>query len=47
MDAFCEALELANQVDLGFQGYPFTWNSKRPGEVNTRQRLDRVVSKDT
>lgn len=47
MDDFCEALELANQVDLGFQGYPFTWNSKRPREVNTRQRLDRAVSKDT
>ena len=31
-------------TDLGFFGYPFTWNNKRPGQVNTRQRLDHVVA---
>ena len=30
--------------DLGFKGYPYTWNNKRPGEANTRIRLDRAVA---
>jgi hypothetical protein len=29
-------------VDLGFQGYPYTWNNKREGEANIRERLDRA-----
>ena len=44
MDDFREALELANLMDLGFKGYPYTWNNCRPGAANTKQRLDRVVS---
>ena len=28
MDAFCEALEICNLVDLGFIGYPYTWNNR-------------------
>ncbi|KAL4619828.1 hypothetical protein ACB092_06G108800 [Castanea dentata] len=27
--------------DLGFKGYPYTWNNKRPGEANTRIWLER------
>ena len=44
MDGFREALEKCSLVDLGFLGYPFTWNNKRPGLANTRQRLDRATA---
>ena len=44
MDAFCEALEGCQLEDLGFKGYPFTWNNKRPGEANTKLRLDKAVA---
>lgn len=44
MDEFSLALDLCGLVDLGFWGYPFTWNNKRPGEANTRQSLDRTVA---
>lgn len=30
--------------DLGFKGYPYTWNTKRLGEANTKIQLDRVVA---
>ena len=30
--------------DLGFKGYPYTWNNKRPGEANTRIQLDRAIA---
>ena len=43
MEEFQVALELCNLFDLGFQGYNFTWNNKRPGAANTRERLDRAV----
>ena len=41
---FGSTLDSCGLLDLGFRGYPFTWNNKRPGRANTRQRLDRVVS---
>lgn len=44
MEEFSLALDLCGLVDLGFRGYPFTWNNKRPGDANTRQRLDRAVA---
>ncbi|XP_075650059.1 uncharacterized protein LOC142620589 [Castanea sativa] len=36
MEEFGIALESCGLVDLGFHGYPFTWNNKRPGGANTR-----------
>jgi len=37
-------LESANLMDLGFKGYPYTWNNRRPGVANTKQRIDRAMS---
>ena len=44
MEEFGAALEECNLIDLGFCGYKFTWNNKRPGTANTRERLDRAVA---
>lgn len=44
MDDFRNALDVCHLADLGFVGYPFTWNNKRLGLENTRERLDRVVA---
>ena len=46
VDAFKDALESCQLQDLGFKGYPFTWNNKRPGEANTKIRLDRSVANE-
>ncbi|XP_075640505.1 uncharacterized protein LOC142612276 [Castanea sativa] len=44
IDAFREALESCQLEDLGYRGYPYTWNNKRPGDANTKMRLDRAVA---
>ena len=44
MDEFREVLEQCALSDLGFLGYPYTWNNKRPGSANTKERLDRAVA---
>lgn len=31
-------------IDLGFSGYAYTWNNKRSGCANIKQRLDRAVA---
>ena len=30
--------------DLGYKGYPFNWTNKRPGDANTKLRLDRAMA---
>ena len=47
MNEFREALERCQLSDLGFIGYPYTWNNKRPGLANTRQRLDRAIATES
>lgn len=44
MDEFRLVLDECHLVDLGFVGYHFIWNNKRPGDANTRMRLDRAVA---
>jgi len=44
MEDFGLALESCRLVDIGFRGYPFTWNNKRPGDANTKERLDRAIA---
>lgn len=44
MDDFRSTLDDCRLADLSFVGYPFTWNNKRLGLENTKERLDRVVA---
>jgi endonuclease/exonuclease/phosphatase family metal-dependent hydrolase len=44
MLAFRDVLETCGLVDLGFTGYPFTYNNKRSGNNNVQVHLDRVVA---
>ena len=46
VNAFREALESCHLQDLGFKGYPCTWNNKRPRAANTKIRLDRGVANE-
>lgn len=40
------AVEDCNLLDLGFNGYPFTWSNDRQGSGRIQCRLDRVFSFD-
>lgn len=44
MDEFKEVLKQCSLSDLGFLSYPYTWNNKRPGTANTKERLDRAIA---
>lgn len=44
VDSFDDALDNCQLEDLGFQGYLYTWNNKRPGDANTKVQLDLAVA---
>ena len=44
IDSFRATLECCHLEDLGFKGYPYTWNNNRPRDANTKLRLDKVVA---
>lgn len=37
-------MELCGFIDLGFEGYPFTWSNGRKGEDNIQCCLDRALA---
>ncbi|KAF6170652.1 hypothetical protein GIB67_001908 [Kingdonia uniflora] len=39
-----EVTQQAGLIDLGFSGHPFTWNNKRRGKDNIKERLDRSLA---
>ena len=43
-EGFGSTLEMCKLIDIGFSGYQLTWNNKRLGESNTKERLDRAVA---
>ncbi|XP_050271048.1 probable protein arginine N-methyltransferase 6 isoform X2 [Quercus robur] len=46
VEAFRKVLDSCQLQDLGYREYLFTWNNKRPGEANTKIRLDRGVANE-
>ena len=41
---FRDALETCGLIDLGFAGYPFTYDNRRARSANVKVRLDRAVA---
>lgn len=42
-NVFTEFFYAAGLIDLGFTGYPFTWNNNREDRANIKIRLDRAT----
>lgn len=47
MVAFKDTLEVCGLVDLGFSGFPFTYDNMRGGQANVKVLLDRTVTSNT
>lgn len=43
MADFQNFIQESSLIDLGYIGYPFTWNNKRHGRDNVRERLDHFL----
>ena len=46
MEEFRVCLTDYGLVDLGYSGYPYTWDNKREGEDNIHVWLDRATCND-
>ncbi|KAF7146173.1 hypothetical protein RHSIM_Rhsim04G0061100 [Rhododendron simsii] len=44
MADFQNYIQESSLIDLGYVGYPFTWNNKRHGRDNVKERLDRFFA---
>ncbi|KAF7147810.1 hypothetical protein RHSIM_Rhsim03G0079300 [Rhododendron simsii] len=44
MADFQDFIQESSLIDLGYVGYPFTWNNKRHGRDNVKERLDRFFA---
>lgn len=40
-DTFRTMVDTNGLIDLGYIGYPYTWNNRRAGKANIQERLDR------
>jgi hypothetical protein len=43
MDRFRDCLTDCRLTDLGFSGYPYTWDNHREGQANVQARQDRAM----
>ncbi|XP_059627282.1 uncharacterized protein LOC132270092 [Cornus florida] len=41
---FNSLMARCNSLDIGFKGYPFTWNNHRDGPANIQEMLDRALA---
>lgn len=46
MEDFQDCLADCGLVDMGYTGYPYTWDNKREGDQNIQCRLDRATCND-
>ncbi|XP_059629897.1 uncharacterized protein LOC132272834 [Cornus florida] len=43
LQSFCTVIDRCALMDLGYQGFPFTWSNQRDGSANIQERLDRAL----